>query len=62
MENVNRSTDPKDARIAVLEHALRRASEKFSWLAEHHTQGAFAPNACRKLSHEFWNIQAGITS
>ncbi len=46
-------------RITALEHALRYASERFSWLGTHHVESAFAKEACRKLADEMWAIQSG---
>lgn len=47
---------------AGLRHALREASAKFDWLAEHHVSSDFAKQACKELAHKMWNIQSGVQS
>lgn len=49
-------------RITTLEHALRKASEKFGWLADYHLNAAYSKQAARELMDEFWKIQAGEKS
>ena len=45
-------------RVAKIEHALRRASDKFAWLGMNHCEGnKFATIECAKLSNEFWKAQ-----
>jgi hypothetical protein len=45
-------------RIAVLEHGLREASERFHWLASHHLHSEFARAAARQLAENYWELQA----
>lgn len=45
-------------RVALLEFQLRKASQKFSWLADYHASEIAQP-ACRALSDECWKVAAG---
>ena len=44
--------------MSDLRHVLRRMSERFSWLADHHVTSDFAERECRKLADECWQAQA----
>ncbi len=49
----------RDARIAILEHALRHASGKLQWLAQHHLHGEFAKTEANALADKLWKVQSG---
>mgnify|MGYP001419415055 CR=1 FL=1 len=48
-----------EARVRELEHALRRASERLSWLRDHHCSSVFAREQAKLASDECWRVQAG---
>lgn len=49
-------------RIVALEHGMREASAKFSWLADFHLNAEYSQTAARELADKFWKLQAGETS
>jgi len=48
-----------EARVRELEHALRRASERLSWLRDHHCSSEFARGQAKMAADECWRVQAG---
>jgi len=48
-----------EARVRELEHALRRASERLSWLRDHHCSSDFARGQAKMAADECWRVQAG---
>jgi hypothetical protein len=49
----------RDARIAVLEHALRVASGKLTWLADYHLNAEYSRREARSVADKLWQVQAG---
>ena len=54
-----KESSSRDARIAILEHALRYASGKLQWLAEHHLRGEFAKKEASVAADRLWKVQSG---
>lgn len=52
----------RDARIAALEHALRFASQKFSWLADYHLNAEYSKKEARTIGDKLWKVQSGELS
>ena len=54
-----RRAEAAEARVRELEHALRRASERLSWLRDHHCSSEFARGQAKMAADECWRVQAG---
>lgn len=56
--NLVAAVERAQQRISALEHALRHASERVTWLGEHHVVTPFAAKECRKIADELWALQS----
>lgn len=58
LQHAAKRASSAEARVAILEHALRYASQKFSWLAQYHLNAEYSKVQAHEIADKLWKVQA----